>query len=117
MLWSDLTLAENVVVPLQIYTGLAPREIQELVELKLAPAGRGPACSGAGIPETGRERRMRTPRPPAWRGSSSSCGGHPTGGTMNMRWSLRWAGVPVLVPVLVTGCSSPHPDPSVFLAA
>ena len=34
---------------------------------------------------------------------------------MNMRWNLRWAGVPVLAPVLVTGCSSSHPDPSVFL--
>ena len=64
VLWSDLTLAENVVVPLQIYMGLAPQEIQELVELKLAPTGQGPACSGAGIPETGREQRMKTPSLP-----------------------------------------------------
>ncbi|WP_020405249.1 ABC transporter ATP-binding protein [Hahella ganghwensis] len=36
---SSLTLAENVGMPLELYTDLAPREIRELVELKLAMVG------------------------------------------------------------------------------
>lgn len=38
-LWSSMTLAENVALPLQEYTGLGRREIAELVSLKLALVG------------------------------------------------------------------------------
>jgi len=38
-LWSDLTLAENVALPLEEYTTLRPRDRQEIVELKLALVG------------------------------------------------------------------------------
>jgi phospholipid/cholesterol/gamma-HCH transport system ATP-binding protein len=38
-LWSSMTLAENVAMPLQEYTDLAPAEVQELVSLKLALVG------------------------------------------------------------------------------
>lgn len=38
-LWSSMTLAENVALPLQRYTRLGPRVIEELVELKLALVG------------------------------------------------------------------------------
>jgi phospholipid/cholesterol/gamma-HCH transport system ATP-binding protein len=38
-LWSSLTLAENVALPLQEYTLLRPRQIQELVSLKLSLVG------------------------------------------------------------------------------
>jgi phospholipid/cholesterol/gamma-HCH transport system ATP-binding protein len=38
-LWSALTLAENVALPLQTYTRLPPQAIQELVEFKLALVG------------------------------------------------------------------------------
>ncbi len=38
-LWSSMTLAENVALPLQRYTRLGPRVIAELVELKLALVG------------------------------------------------------------------------------
>jgi phospholipid/cholesterol/gamma-HCH transport system ATP-binding protein len=38
-LWSSLTLAENVALPLGEYTRLAPGEIAELVSLKLALVG------------------------------------------------------------------------------
>jgi phospholipid/cholesterol/gamma-HCH transport system ATP-binding protein len=38
-LWSSLTLAENVALPLQEYTRLSPRQIQELVSLKLSLVG------------------------------------------------------------------------------
>ena len=38
-LWSALTLAENVAVPLQIYTELSPAEIREVASLKLALVG------------------------------------------------------------------------------
>lgn len=38
-LWSSMTLAENVAMPLQEYTDLAPSEVQELVSLKLALVG------------------------------------------------------------------------------
>lgn len=38
-LWSSMTLAENVGLPLQQYTTLSPAEIQEQVSLKLALAG------------------------------------------------------------------------------
>jgi phospholipid/cholesterol/gamma-HCH transport system ATP-binding protein len=38
-LWSALTLAENVAVPLQMYTDLRPDEIQEVAALKLALVG------------------------------------------------------------------------------
>jgi len=38
-LWSSLTLAENVGLPLQQYTRLRPAEIDELVALKLALVG------------------------------------------------------------------------------
>jgi uncharacterized protein len=34
---------------------------------------------------------------------------------MNSRWTSRWAGVLALLPLLVSGCLSPRPDPSVFL--
>ena len=40
-LWSALTLAENVAVPLQMYTELEPEEVQEVVALKLALVGLG----------------------------------------------------------------------------
>jgi phospholipid/cholesterol/gamma-HCH transport system ATP-binding protein len=40
-LWSALTLAENVAVPLQMYTELDPGEVQEVVALKLALVGLG----------------------------------------------------------------------------
>ncbi len=38
-LWSSMTLAENVALPLETYTGLGPGEIQDAVELKLALVG------------------------------------------------------------------------------
>jgi len=38
-LWSSLTLAENVALPLQEYTHLSARRIQELVSLKLSLVG------------------------------------------------------------------------------
>jgi phospholipid/cholesterol/gamma-HCH transport system ATP-binding protein len=38
-LWSSLTLAENVALPLGEYTGLSPAEISEIVSLKLALVG------------------------------------------------------------------------------
>lgn len=38
-LWSAMTLAENVGLPLQQYTDLQPSEIQELIALKLALVG------------------------------------------------------------------------------
>jgi len=38
-LWSSLTLAENVALPLEEYTGLSPSEIRELVALKLSLVG------------------------------------------------------------------------------
>lgn len=38
-LWSSMTLAENVALPLEQYTPLTPREIAELVDLKLALVG------------------------------------------------------------------------------
>jgi phospholipid/cholesterol/gamma-HCH transport system ATP-binding protein len=40
-LWSALTLAENVAVPLQMYTSLDAREIADVVALKLALVGLG----------------------------------------------------------------------------
>jgi phospholipid/cholesterol/gamma-HCH transport system ATP-binding protein len=38
-LWSSLTLRKNVSLPLEEYTTLAPREIEELATLKLAQVG------------------------------------------------------------------------------
>jgi phospholipid/cholesterol/gamma-HCH transport system ATP-binding protein len=38
-LWSSMTLAENVALPLREYTDLAPAQINELVALKLALVG------------------------------------------------------------------------------
>jgi phospholipid/cholesterol/gamma-HCH transport system ATP-binding protein len=38
-LWSSLTLAENIALPLGEYTGLCPAEINDLVSLKLALVG------------------------------------------------------------------------------
>jgi len=38
-LWSSLTLRKNVALPLEEYTTLAPREIEELSTLKLAQVG------------------------------------------------------------------------------
>lgn len=38
-LWSSMTLAENVALPLAEYTDLSPQEISELVSLKLALVG------------------------------------------------------------------------------
>jgi phospholipid/cholesterol/gamma-HCH transport system ATP-binding protein len=38
-LWSSMSLAENVALPLAQYTTLSPREIDELVSLKLALVG------------------------------------------------------------------------------
>jgi len=38
-LWSSMTLSENVALPLEQYTNLAPREIGELVSLKLSLVG------------------------------------------------------------------------------
>ncbi len=38
-LWSSMTLAENVALPLQQYTDLGPEAIRELVSLKLALVG------------------------------------------------------------------------------
>ncbi|MDR1432819.1 MAG: ATP-binding cassette domain-containing protein [Puniceicoccales bacterium] len=38
-LWSSMTLAENVALPLETYTDLSSREIKELVDLKLALVG------------------------------------------------------------------------------
>jgi phospholipid/cholesterol/gamma-HCH transport system ATP-binding protein len=40
-LWSSMTLAENVALPLQQYTGLSPSQIDEVVSLKLALVGLG----------------------------------------------------------------------------
>jgi phospholipid/cholesterol/gamma-HCH transport system ATP-binding protein len=38
-LWSSMTLAENVALPLEEYTDLSPREIHETVSLKLSLVG------------------------------------------------------------------------------
>ena len=38
-LWSSMTLAENIALPLQEYTRLGPAEMQEIVSLKLALVG------------------------------------------------------------------------------
>ena len=38
-LWSSMTLAENVALPLETFTGLGPKQIQEIVSLKLALVG------------------------------------------------------------------------------
>jgi phospholipid/cholesterol/gamma-HCH transport system ATP-binding protein len=38
-LWSDLTLLENVTLPMEELTDLKPREVRELAELKLALVG------------------------------------------------------------------------------
>jgi phospholipid/cholesterol/gamma-HCH transport system ATP-binding protein len=40
-LWSSMTIAENVAVPLEEFTSLNAKEIQELVALKLALVGLG----------------------------------------------------------------------------
>jgi len=38
-LWSSMTLSENVALPLEQYTNLTPKEIRELVSLKLSLVG------------------------------------------------------------------------------
>jgi len=38
-LWSSMTLAENVALPLETYTTLSPKQIREVVALKLALVG------------------------------------------------------------------------------
>jgi phospholipid/cholesterol/gamma-HCH transport system ATP-binding protein len=38
-LWSSMTLAENIAIPLEEYTDLTPREIREIASLKLALVG------------------------------------------------------------------------------
>jgi len=38
-LWSSMTLAENVALPLEEYTDLSPREVADIVSLKLALVG------------------------------------------------------------------------------
>ncbi len=38
-LWSSLTLAENVALPLEQYTDLSPKELMEIVSMKLALVG------------------------------------------------------------------------------
>ena len=38
-LWSSLTVGENVALPLQLYTKLTPRQVQEIVALKLSLVG------------------------------------------------------------------------------
>ncbi|MGA7577116.1 MAG: ABC transporter ATP-binding protein [Desulfobaccales bacterium] len=38
-LWSSMTLAENVALPLETYTDLSPEKIREVVEFKLALVG------------------------------------------------------------------------------
>jgi phospholipid/cholesterol/gamma-HCH transport system ATP-binding protein len=38
-LWSSMTLAENIAIPLEEYTDLSPREIREIASLKLALVG------------------------------------------------------------------------------
>ena len=38
-LWSSMTLAENVALPLEQYSGLPPREVREIVSLKLSLVG------------------------------------------------------------------------------
>ena len=38
-LWSSMTLAENIALPIKAYTNLRPAEIQELVSLKLSLVG------------------------------------------------------------------------------
>ncbi len=38
-LWSSLTLAENVALPLEQYTDLASKELMEIVSMKLALVG------------------------------------------------------------------------------
>lgn len=38
-LWSSMTLAENIALPLEQYTGLSPSQIREIVSLKLSLVG------------------------------------------------------------------------------
>ena len=40
-LWSSMTLAENVALPLELYTDLSPSQIKEIVSLKLSLVGLG----------------------------------------------------------------------------
>jgi len=40
-LWSSMTLAENVALPLKQYTDLSPRRIRKIVSLKLSLVGLG----------------------------------------------------------------------------
>jgi phospholipid/cholesterol/gamma-HCH transport system ATP-binding protein len=40
-LWTSLTLRENVALPLEEYTTLSPREVEEIATLKLAQVGLG----------------------------------------------------------------------------
>jgi phospholipid/cholesterol/gamma-HCH transport system ATP-binding protein len=40
-LWSSMTLAENIALPLQLYTALNPARIQEIVSFKLSLVGLG----------------------------------------------------------------------------
>jgi len=40
-LWSSMTLAENVALPLEQYTSLTPQQVRELVSFKLALVGLG----------------------------------------------------------------------------
>src|SRR5512135_3739395 len=38
-LWSSLTLAENIALPIELYTSLKPPQIREITSLKLALVG------------------------------------------------------------------------------
>lgn len=38
-LWSSMTLAENIALPLEIYTGLKPSQIKDLISFKLSLVG------------------------------------------------------------------------------
>jgi len=38
-LWSSMTLAENIALPLQLYTALSPARVQEIVSFKLSLVG------------------------------------------------------------------------------
>ena len=40
-LWSSMTLAENIALPLELYTDLSPSQIKEIVSLKLSLVGLG----------------------------------------------------------------------------
>ena len=62
-LWSSMTLAENVALPLEQYTGLSAAEIAELAALKLALVGLAGFEDYYPVADQRRHAEARRPRP------------------------------------------------------